>query len=141
MKLDFFDFRPRDWLVDEGDLEGLGRNCAIVDIERECTLPVEVHCNVLVGMRDYVKAVVLHLNWCFVPPVAVKSINVSGLVEKQQRLVFPERSRLKWLVDLFFVSASMVDHLLDSIWVREFPVEGVEFNLQSSIIVPIYLDS
>ena len=42
---------------------------------------------------------------------------------------------------LFVISASQVGHLDDSVRDRELPVEGIEFDLQMSIVVPVYLDT
>ena len=41
----------------------------------------------------------------------------------------------------FIISASQVGHLDDSVRDRELPVERIEFDLQTPIVVPVYLDT
>ena len=87
-----------------------------------------MHRKILVVVSENVDAIFLKLDVWLVPPVAIKSVQVTTLVQEEQRFVFPESSLIK--PRLFFViSPSEIGHLHDSVGVRELPVERIKFEL------------
>ena len=66
---------PSQWLVDRAHCKILRVYLAVLDVERGSRrAAIQMHCEVLIVVSEYVDAILLHLDVWLVPPVAFKSV-------------------------------------------------------------------